>query len=255
MRSDDPEHPIGVATNLVAAGRARHGFPGLCADHGAVTALSGSRAFPSQAVSLLRAHLANRRSRKEFVLLGRRWMLLTGVFSPIHNPVTELLTTWLPYPVGGTLLEIGCGAGITSVVALDRGCERVVAVDINGAAVRNTRLNAERHGVTDRIRVRHGDLYEALAHDETFDLIYWNSNFIDVPEDHVFESDLDYAYFDPGYRVHRRYLRGAAAHLRPGVGSCSGSAVWATGTSSNWRAPRWAWCRRSCEPRKCSHAV
>jgi release factor glutamine methyltransferase len=143
-------------------------------------------------------------------------MLLKGVFSPIDNPVTELLTTWLPYPKGGSFLEIGCGAGITSVIALDQGCDRVVAVDINETAVKNTRLNAERHGITDRISVRHGDLYDVLADDETFDVIYWNSNFIDAPEDHVFESDLDYAYFDPGYRVHRRYLRGAAAHLRPG---------------------------------------
>jgi release factor glutamine methyltransferase len=167
-----------------------------------------------RSLSWFRSRLGN--PDKEFTALGKRWSLVRGVFSPIENPVTELFTTWLPYPVGGSFLEIGCGAGVTSVVALDRGCDHVVAVDINAAAVRNTRLNAERHGVADRISVRHGDLFEALAEDETFDVIYWSSSFIDAPDDRVFASELDHAYFDPGYRVHRRYLRGAAAHLRQG---------------------------------------
>ncbi len=153
---------------------------------------------------------------REFAVLGRRWILLDGVFSPIENPVTELFTTWLPYPVGGSFLEIGCGAGVTAVHASLSGCRHVVAVDINEAAIDNTRRNAERHGVSDRISVRYSDLYEALDPDERFDVIFWNSNFIDAPDDHFFQSDLDYAYFDPGYRVHRRYLQGALSHLRDG---------------------------------------
>ena len=162
---------------------------------------------------LVRTRLGTHEWSKQFELAGRRWVLLEGVFSPIDTPVTEMFTDWLPYPVGGSLLEIGCGTGVTSVQALLVGCDHVVAVDINDKAVENTRLNAQRHGVSNRISVRHGDLFEALEPDERFDLIYWNSNFIDVPHDHVFETELDYAYFDPGYLVHRRYLRGAASHL------------------------------------------
>ncbi|MCA1674388.1 MAG: 50S ribosomal protein L11 methyltransferase, partial [Actinobacteria bacterium] len=47
------------------------------------------------------------------------------------------------------LLEMGCGAGVAWVLAAQHGCDRVVALDINPAAVENTRRNAARYGVTD----------------------------------------------------------------------------------------------------------
>ena len=43
----------------------------------------------------------------EFSLLGREWDLLDGVFAPSFTPVTALFTSWLPYPVGGSFLEMG----------------------------------------------------------------------------------------------------------------------------------------------------
>jgi release factor glutamine methyltransferase len=166
------------------------------------------------------------------------------VFSPVDTPITEFFTTWLPYPLGGSLLEIGCGTGVTSVYGLRMGCDHVVAIDINEAAVENTRQNADRHGVSDRISVRHGDLYDALGTDERFDVIYWNSSFIDAPDDHVFESDLDHAYFDPGYRVHRRYLQGAASHLRAG-----GRLLLGFSSLGNWDELRRACSEAGLEPR------
>jgi len=169
-----------------------------------------------RALTFLRRHAGYDAFPKQFELLGRRWTLLHGVFSPIDTPITELFTSWVPYPTGGAFLEIGCGTGITAVVAAMAGCRRVVAVDVNRAAVENTLQNAERHGVSDRVSVRQGDLYDALAPDERFDMIYWNSNFIEVPHDRVLESDLDHAFFDPGYGTHRRYLGGAASHLNEG---------------------------------------
>ena len=166
--------------------------------------------------NFLRRHLLDPAFLTDFELLGSRWTLLRDVFSPIETPVTELFTNWLPYPVGGSFLEVGCGTGITAVYGALVGCRRVVAVDVNVAAVENTRRNAALHSVLHQISVRHSDLYEALAPDEQFDVIYWNSNFIETPGNHVLNSALDHAYFDPGYRTHRTFLRGAAAHLAAG---------------------------------------
>ena len=88
----------------------------------------------------------------EFRLLDRDWTLLDGVFSPVRTPVTGLFSQWLPYPAGGTFLEMGSGAGVTAVLAALAGCRSVTALDISAAAVENTRRNAERHGVAGRVR-------------------------------------------------------------------------------------------------------
>ena len=163
---------------------------------------------------LLRRHLDDSGRQTEFELLGRRWTLLPNVFAPTYTPVTELFTSWIPYPVGGTLLEMGSGTGVTAVSAALAGCLRVTALDISSAAVQNTQRNAERHGVADRVDVRHSDLFDALSAGERFDLIYWNSNFVEAPSDFVNASDLHHAFFDPGYETHRRYLLQAPYYLR-----------------------------------------
>jgi release factor glutamine methyltransferase len=72
--------------------------------------------------------------------------------------------------------------------------------------VRNTALNANRHGVADRVDCVAGDLFDSLAPDEVFDVVFWHSSFVPAPAS---LSDLDMhdlAYVDPGYRAHRRYL-------------------------------------------------
>jgi len=151
----------------------------------------------------------------DFTLLGRDWTLLDGVFSPIDTPVTELFTTWLPFPTT-SFLEMGCGAGVTAITAALDGCLAVTAADISPAAVANTRLNVERHGVSDQVRVVCSDMFDALAADDRYDMIFWNSNFVEAPADFVNESPLHHAFFDPAYQAHRAFLRQAPDHLTPG---------------------------------------
>ena len=96
------------------------------------------------------------------------------------------------------------------------GCSRVTAVDISPAAVENTRRNAERHGVADRVTVLRSDLFTELHESDRYDVVFWNSNFVDSAEDAGRGSLLERAIFDPGYAVHRRFLRFAPAHLERG---------------------------------------
>ncbi|MCX5206812.1 methyltransferase [Streptomyces sp. NBC_00237] len=165
---------------------------------------------------LLRRHQQDDRRAAEFTLLDRTWTLLDGVFSPTYTPVTELFSSWLPYPQGGSFLEMGSGAGVTAVIAAQSGCRSVTALDISAAAVENTRRNIERHEVGDSARVLHSDLFSALEPDERFDLIFWNSNFAEAPDDFVNETDLHHAFFDPRYDAHRRFARDAPGHLAEG---------------------------------------
>jgi release factor glutamine methyltransferase len=150
-----------------------------------------------------------------FSLLGRSWDLLPGVFAPPHCLSTRFFADSIPYPRGGTLLEMGCGSGVISVMAVLRGCARVTAADISPAAVANTRMNTARHAVSDRVRVIRSDLFGGLEPLERYDLIFWNSPFIEPPAGFVLRGDLDGAVFDPGYQAHGRFLSGARPRLTP----------------------------------------
>jgi release factor glutamine methyltransferase len=154
---------------------------------------------------LYRRHLSGTEGLREFDLAGRTWELCDSVFSPAYTPITELLTSWIPYPVGGSFLEVGSGTGVTAVTAALTGCRPVTAVDISAAAVENTRRNAARHGVDDRVEAVRSDLFSALPRGRRYDVIYWNSSFVEVPSQFVC-TDLQRAFFDPGYEAHRRYV-------------------------------------------------
>jgi methylase of polypeptide subunit release factors len=157
-----------------------------------------------------------------FRLHGRDWDLLPGVFAPTHCVSTGFFTESIPFPVGGSFLEVGCGAGVTAVTAAAKGCRSVVATDINDVAVTNTAYNAARHGLSDRIELYRGDVFDGIGTEKRFDLIFWNSPFIDAsagtgsatrPDRDEQRGQLRRAVFDPGYRAHERYLSGARSRL------------------------------------------
>ncbi|MBT2443344.1 50S ribosomal protein L11 methyltransferase [Streptomyces sp. ISL-36] len=161
---------------------------------------------------------------------GYEWDLLDEVFAPIHSPSTETALDFLgisspgaaapgpdsPVRPSGGFLEIGCGAGVISVLAAFAGCAPVVAADISPQAVRNTELNAARHDVTGRVRVVHSDLFSALGPQDRYDTVFWSSNYVLAPAGYRYGNDHERAYVDPGYTAHRRYLAEAPGRLTPG---------------------------------------
>lgn len=189
--------------------------------------MTSSPPLPTHAVVrgswLVGATAAAVREPTTFRLRDREWELLPGVFAPTHCVSTDFFTTALPFPVGGAFLEVGCGAGVTTVEAALQGCARVVATDIVGDAVENTRRNAVRHGVADRVELHQGDVFDGLPADDRFDVVFWNSPFIDPGHDGRAGSatgaprdTLRQAVFDPGYRAHERYVTQAGARLAAG---------------------------------------
>lgn len=158
---------------------------------------------------------------KTFPLGGREWDLLPEVFAPDISPSSGYSLELLglaphPLPRSGSLLEIGSGTGVVAVLSAIAGCDRVVATDINPLAVRNTALNAARHGVADRVRAVRSDLFAALDPGERFDVIFWHSNYVLAPADYAYRDMHERGYVDPGYAAHRRYLAEAFTWLAPG---------------------------------------
>ncbi|MCX4851541.1 methyltransferase [Streptomyces sp. NBC_00893] len=166
--------------------------------------------------NLLRLNVSSAGRPSEFSLFDREWILLEDVFAPPYSASTETFASWLEYPQGGNFLEVGCGSGVISVLAALGGAAQVTALDISPGAVRNTAANARRHGVADRVHVLHSDMFTALNPRAEFDMIFWNSNFIDPPVGYTEDSDVYRALFDPGYQAHKAFLDSAAQHLAPG---------------------------------------
>ncbi|MEU4377347.1 methyltransferase domain-containing protein [Pseudonocardia alni] len=171
-------------------------------------------AFHERTIELSEHEMRRPDRPDSFTLEGREWDLLPEVFPPVFRPSTRVSLDYLGLLDGGTfawssLLEIGCGAGVVATTAALQGCSRVHATDINPYAVENARRNAERHGVSDRVQVSQGDLFSDIDSSERFDLVFWNSNFIWAPEDYAISAVHEYAYLDPGYQAHRRFLEEA----------------------------------------------
>lgn len=89
------------------------------------------------------------------------------------HPTTALCMSWLDAQdlQGKTVLDYGCGSGILGVAAAKLGASRVTAIDIDPQALLATHSNAERNGVSDKIRT---GLPRELHNDERFDVVLAN---------------------------------------------------------------------------------
>jgi len=91
-----------------------------------------------------------------------------GIFTP--TTTTQLLVKNMGDVRGKVVLDLGCGSGPVAIYAALKGAEKVYAVDIMAEACEATRRNARLNGVSDRIEVLHGNLFEPLR-GLTFDVI------------------------------------------------------------------------------------
>jgi release factor glutamine methyltransferase len=74
-------------------------------------------------------------------------------FPPVMapSPLTELLAASLDPPVGGTVVDVGCGSGVLSVTAAEHGARLVYAIDTNPLALAETAALAKRAGCPRRV--------------------------------------------------------------------------------------------------------
>lgn len=95
---------------------------------------------------------------------GLAFTLNAGTLEP--RPETELLVEMVlaALPEAGRLLDLGTGTGcIPIAVLVNQPDVRAVAVDLSAEALVAAQENAERHGVAERLELRRGDWFGALA--------------------------------------------------------------------------------------------
>src|SRR5215469_4292891 len=135
-------------------------------------------------------------------------MVIPTVFNPKRLRTGEFFASCLDAALIGPnaeVLDMGTGSGICAVFAA-RHARRVVAVDINAAAVRCAGINALLNRLEGRIEARHGDLFEPVA-GQRFDRILFNPPFRQGEP----QGDRDRAWRSVG--VAERFAEGLDQHL------------------------------------------
>ena len=142
---------------------------------------------------------------------GIPFVVTPSVFNPKVPRTGEFLASQLDARLvqqDWAVLDMGTGSGVCAIFAA-RHARRVVAVDINEAAVRCTDINARLNHLEHKIDVRHGDLFGPVL-EERFDLVLFNPPFVQgSPRD-----DRDRAWRSND--VAERFAAGLGAHLKPG---------------------------------------
>lgn len=110
---------------------------------------------------------------EEFNWKGRlgpiRLMVSDTTFSP--STVSSLLANELDIQKGDSVIDVGCGTGILSIIAAKLGAGRVTAVDKSPDVVDVGNYNAELNGVAEQITFYSGDLFSPLPDDIRADVI------------------------------------------------------------------------------------
>ncbi len=117
---------------------------------------------------------------------------------------------------GKSVLEIGTGSGLLSLCCLKAGADRVVATDVNPAAIENTKYNSRRFKFCDRLDARLVPLEEPTAYsvvkpEEKFDLIISNPPWVNGKP----ETIEEYALYDENFGLLKSVFEGLEDHLNP----------------------------------------
>jgi ribosomal protein L3 glutamine methyltransferase len=138
--------------------------------------------------------------------------------SLIAEPLADgTLDRWLA-PETKTVLDLCSGNGSLAVLAALAWPEVTVdAAELSADALAVARLNLERHGLSERVRLVHSDLFAALP--GRYDLILCNPPYVNaeamaaLPAEYRAEPALALAGGTDGMDLVRRLLREAPAHM------------------------------------------
>jgi release factor glutamine methyltransferase len=158
---------------------------------------------------LLERHRHDRLALEQ--VAGLPMLVLPQVLNPKLFRTGEFLAESLDarlIPPGAAVLDMGAGSGIGAIAAA-RWAGRVVAVDINPAAVRCARINALLNQVEQQVEVCQGDLFAALA-GQRFDVVLFNPPYLRGTPQNGIEQALW------AVDVVERFAADLPGHLAPG---------------------------------------
>lgn len=140
--------------------------------------------------------------------------------SPIAELIEARFQPWVEAEAVTQIADVGTGSGCIAIAtAMAFPAAEVVALDNAPAAVALASENARRHGVAQRVNVRHSDLLEAVPEAPVLDLIVSNPPYVDgqamadLPAEYRHEPQAALAAGEDGLEVVRCLLPQAARRL------------------------------------------
>lgn len=135
--------------------------------------------------------------------------------------IEDRFAPWVDASGVRRILDLCTGSGCMAVAcALAFPDARIDAADLSAGALAVARINVERHGVTERVRLVQSDLFQALA-GWRYDVIVSNPPYVaraemeTLPPEYRHEPALALEAGDDGLDIVRRILREAPHHLEP----------------------------------------
>jgi release factor glutamine methyltransferase len=140
--------------------------------------------------------------------LNRTFVVPPDVYAP--NPLGLAAIVLDEVRDEDRVFDMGTGSGVNGIVAASRS-RKVLAVDVNPAAVACARDNADRNGVADRVTVQESDLFQNVS--GRFDLIIFDPPYRWFRPRDMFERGTA----DENYRTLTTFFDQAGDHLEPGA--------------------------------------
>jgi release factor glutamine methyltransferase len=141
--------------------------------------------------------------------LGKKFHVYPNTFWPFLD--SQPLVRNFRINPGESVLDVGTGSGVIAIFACYAEASRVLAVDVNPAAIRSARRNARDHGFDRVMEVRRSDLFTQVG-DEQFDVITANLPFRNKPAPDVVAR----SQWDTGFQTNTRFFAEVGKYLKPG---------------------------------------
>ena len=91
---------------------------------------------------------------------------------PTPPPVVDAMLKLADVKPTDTVYDLGCGDGVIVATAAQKYGARAVGIDIDPQRVKEATERAQKMGVSDKVEIRQGDLFEADIQDATVVTLY-----------------------------------------------------------------------------------
>lgn len=145
---------------------------------------------------------------KTITYLGKKFLVYPNTFWPYQDSYP--LVKNFEVNEGESVLDLGTGSGVIAIFSCYRGASKVMAVDINPAAVKSAKHNANMHGFDKIMKVKQSNLFDNVGA-EKFDVITANLPFRDKAAGDVVAQ----SQWDTDLQTNKKFFKEVLGYLKP----------------------------------------